>query len=152
MKFGTAHTNIPPQVIINLLSNAIKFSQYQVGLPFPVFSSTLKVGQPRKQIDLHVDVSRHAPTDGTCNCPADSGVVLPTEVDERVPIYIYVSVRDSGPGLHPKDLELLVSGALFRRSPFNSFISSSRDSSGALYVSAGRSGSHTLTTKHIEHS
>jgi signal transduction histidine kinase len=35
---------------------------------------------------------------------------VPIEADEQVPIYVYISVRDSGPGLHPKDLELLVSG------------------------------------------
>lgn len=112
MMFRTAHVVIAPQVIINLLSNAIKFSQYQVSLLSIVFSSTIKVGQPRKHIDIHVDVSRYAPTDGTCNCPADSEVVVPIEEGERVPIHVYISVRDSGPGLHPKDLELLVSGAV----------------------------------------
>lgn len=35
---------------------------------------------------------------------------MPIEADEYGPIYVYLSVRDSGPGLHPKDLELLVSG------------------------------------------
>ena len=69
----------------------------------------VNVWQPRKQIDVHVDVSRHAPTDGSCNCPTESGLDVPIRVDEQVPIYVYISVRDSGPGLHPKDLELLVS-------------------------------------------
>jgi len=81
-----------------------------VGLPPLIFLSIIKVGQPRKQIDVHVEVSRHAPTDGTCNCPADSGLVVPIGAGEQVPIYVYISVRDSGPGLHPKDLELLVGG------------------------------------------
>ena len=75
-----------------------------------IFFANVNVGQPRKQIDVHVDVSRHAPTDGTCNCPAESGLDVPIGVDGQVPIYVYISVRDSGPGLHPKDLELLVSG------------------------------------------
>ena len=35
---------------------------------------------------------------------------MPIGAYEPVPIYVYISVRDSGPGLHPKDLELLVSG------------------------------------------
>jgi len=81
-----------------------------VGLSPLIFFSNVKVGQPRKQIDVHVDVSRHAPTNGTCNCPAESGLDVPIGADEQVPIYVYISVRDSGPGLHPKDLELLVSG------------------------------------------
>lgn len=58
---------------------------------------------------MHVNVSRHAPTDGSCNCPTESGLDVPIGADEHVPIYVYISVRDSGPGLHPKDLELLVS-------------------------------------------
>jgi hypothetical protein len=85
--------------------------------PSPQFFSNIEVGQPRKQIDVHVNVSRHAPTDGTCNCPVDSGLVVPIGVDEQIPIYVYISVRDSGPGLHPKDLELLVSGCRSNKAP-----------------------------------
>ena len=81
------------QIIINLLSNAIRFSQSSVA----------------KTIDITVDVSRYPPTDESCRCP----VGLPNDAtmfatDEIITLYVYLSVRDSGPGLKPKDLEILV--------------------------------------------
>ena len=81
------------QVIINLLSNAIRFSQSSAA----------------KTIDITVDVSRYPPTDESCRCPVD----LPNDttklsIDENIAVYVYLSVRDSGPGLKPKDLEILV--------------------------------------------
>ncbi|KAG8822513.1 hypothetical protein FRC17_009560 [Serendipita sp. 399] len=80
------------QVIINLLSNAIKFSQIS----------------PKKLINIEVEVSRNPPTDGTCKYPSERAASDdPIPEGERVPIHVYVSVQDSGPGLQPKDLELL---------------------------------------------
>ncbi|KAG8762643.1 hypothetical protein FRC15_008421 [Serendipita sp. 397] len=80
------------QVIINLLSNAIKFSQIST----------------EKSISITVDVSRHPPTDDSCKYPADiADNEEPIPIGRRVPIQVYVSVKDSGPGLQPKDLELL---------------------------------------------
>ncbi|KAG8820403.1 hypothetical protein FRC17_010162, partial [Serendipita sp. 399] len=80
------------QVIINLLSNAIKFSQIS----------------PKKLINIDVEVSQNPPTDGTCRYPSERAISEdPIPEGERVPIHVYVSVQDSGPGLQPKDLELL---------------------------------------------
>jgi len=80
------------KVIINLLSNAIRFSQSSVA----------------KGIDINVDVSRNPPEDGSCLPPVERDT-RPIADGEREPIYVYVSVHDTGPGLKPKDLELLVS-------------------------------------------
>lgn len=79
----------------NLLSNAIRFTQ----------TSTVK------DIQIKVEVSRIPPTtEETCLRPLDHlDDLVPIAPGEKMPIYVYVSVRDSGPGLKPKDLELLVS-------------------------------------------
>ncbi|CCA73349.1 related to sensory transduction histidine kinase [Serendipita indica DSM 11827] len=80
------------QVIINLLSNAIRFSQLST----------------KKAIEINVNVSRGRPDDASCkppkNYPGDEVRIGP---GERISLYVYVSVRDSGPGLKPKDLEIL---------------------------------------------
>ncbi|KAI0320178.1 hypothetical protein OF83DRAFT_1281345 [Amylostereum chailletii] len=79
------------QILTNLLSNGIKFTDT---------SST------RREILVTLEVSR--------NVPLEDGLCLPLlEVKPRidpmvsVPVYIYVSVKDSGPGLQPEDLALL---------------------------------------------
>lgn len=80
------------QVIINLLSNAIRFSQ----------------SSQTKGIDITVEASRNPPRDGTCLPPLSSKEdLMPLVEGEKVSVYIYVSVHDTGPGLKPKDLELL---------------------------------------------
>ncbi|PVF95897.1 hypothetical protein CPB86DRAFT_737923 [Serendipita vermifera] len=81
------------QVITNLLSNAIRFSQLS----------------ERKVIDIAVDVSRHPP-DSEVGCLKPEGKekdLVPFAEGELSPVYIYVSVHDSGPGLKPEDLEIL---------------------------------------------
>lgn len=80
------------QVIINLLSNAIRFSQSSAA----------------KTIDITVDVSRHPPSDDSCRCPVDfPDDMIKFSDEEKTIVYVYLSVRDSGPGLKPKDLEIL---------------------------------------------
>jgi signal transduction histidine kinase len=81
--------------MINLLSNAIRFSQ----------------ASEAKTIDIKVEVSRKPPpSEDTClravDDPDDLIAIAP---GEKISIYVYVSVHDSGPGLKPKDLEILVS-------------------------------------------
>jgi len=79
------------------LSNAIRFSQ----------SSAVK------RISIAVDVSRNTPKDDSCLPPLDNAEDLRPVVErEREHIYVYVSVHDTGPGLKPKDLEILVSGSV----------------------------------------
>lgn len=85
------------QVIINLLSNAIRFSQISVA----------------KGVDITVDVSRNPPKDDNCLPPLTSPEDLkPVVEDGKEFIYVFVSVHDTGPGLRPKDLELLVGEVL----------------------------------------
>jgi len=76
------------QVLTNLLSNAIKFADTSVD---------------RREIRVDVNVSFNSPKEGTC---------LPPDEDEipensAAPIYLYLAVKDSGPGLKPDDLNLL---------------------------------------------
>jgi signal transduction histidine kinase len=80
--------------MINLLSNAIRFSQTSI----------------IKAIGIKVEVSRNPPnSDDTCLRPLDGpDDLVPIAPGEKAPIYVYVYVHDSGPGLKPKDLELLV--------------------------------------------
>lgn len=90
---SSSPSNKIPQVIINLLSNAIRFSQTSVA----------------KRIDITVDVSRSPPKDDSCLPPLNSqDDLVPLAQDSNEPIYVYVAVHDTGPGLKPKDLELLV--------------------------------------------
>ncbi|KAG8979497.1 hypothetical protein FRC05_008486 [Tulasnella sp. 425] len=84
------------QILTNLMSNAIKFTDIA-----PI---------PNRQIAVSVEVSLDPPQANKCIAPP-----LPARVDdlqEKVKnpgtlIYIYVAVRDSGPGLKPGDLALL---------------------------------------------
>ena len=78
------------QVITNLLANAIRFTA----------SSEIR------KITVKFDVSFVPPADDTCAPPDDIGLgkVPP---DEDTPLWLYVSVRDTGPGLGEKELAQL---------------------------------------------
>lgn len=76
------------QVLTNLLSNAIKFADTSVD---------------ERKIQVTVDVSFDPPREGTCLPPLEDKI----PEDPAAPIYLYISVKDSGPGLHPDDLALL---------------------------------------------
>jgi signal transduction histidine kinase len=79
----------------NLLSNGIKFTDM----------STAK-----RVITITLNVARHAPDASPCVPPEEpepSSPVLQDDEAEPRTVYIYVFVKDSGPGLQPEDLALL---------------------------------------------
>ncbi|KIJ50954.1 hypothetical protein M422DRAFT_776871 [Sphaerobolus stellatus SS14] len=76
------------QVLTNLLSNAIKFADTSVD---------------RREIQVDVGVSFNLPKEGTCLPPDEDHI----PENPAAPIYLYVAVKDSGPGLQPDDLHLL---------------------------------------------
>lgn len=80
----------------NLVSNAIKFTD----------TSTDK-----RDIKVEVEVSLHPP-DGEESAiypkeETPNGLLSAAKLEPGTPIYIYVSVTDSGPGLQPEDLTIL---------------------------------------------
>ncbi|BEI98772.1 hypothetical protein CcaverHIS631_0310710 [Cutaneotrichosporon cavernicola] len=75
------------QVVTNLLSNAIRFTS----------------NSPVRRVELRLDLSIDPPPKG-CAMPQPSKEV---EVDEDTPLYLYVSVADTGPGLTPAELQVL---------------------------------------------
>ncbi|KAF8324461.1 uncharacterized protein EI90DRAFT_3129926 [Cantharellus anzutake] len=94
-RLGITHVRLDKarfaQIMTNLLSNAIKFTDIS--------------HHPKRVIHVNVDVACQAPADSTCLPPSHPE-------DERVStnrqrIFLYLSVRDSGPGLKPEDLALL---------------------------------------------
>ncbi|EUC55592.1 multi-sensor signal transduction histidine kinase, putative, partial [Rhizoctonia solani AG-3 Rhs1AP] len=85
------------QIITNLMSNAIRFTDMSTGL---------------REIKVSLQLSLDPPLDESCTPPPlHSGRPLLNSSSDLesggVPIYIYVSVKDSGPGLHKEDLALL---------------------------------------------
>ncbi|CAE6393946.1 unnamed protein product [Rhizoctonia solani] len=85
------------QIITNLMSNAIRFTDMSTGL---------------REIKVSLQLSLDPPFDESCAPPPlHSGRLLLNSSSDLesggVPIYIYVSVKDSGPGLHKEDLALL---------------------------------------------
>lgn len=56
-----------------------------------------------RRIDVHVDIGTSPPQNGTC-LPAGGG---PVGADSDAPLYLYVAVADTGPGLLPAELETL---------------------------------------------
>ncbi|KAL1744064.1 hypothetical protein HDZ31DRAFT_39460 [Schizophyllum fasciatum] len=85
------------QVITNLISNAIKFTD----------TSTDK-----RDIKVEVEVSLYPPDDEDSAMYITAAAHLEAresaiKLDAGTPIYIYVSVTDSGPGLQPEDLTIL---------------------------------------------
>jgi len=76
------------QVLTNLLSNAIKFADTSVN---------------KREIQVTVDVSFRPPKEGTCLPPKEDRI----PDNPAAPLYLYVAVKDSGPGLKPDDLTVL---------------------------------------------
>ncbi|KAF8521410.1 hypothetical protein BU17DRAFT_87965 [Hysterangium stoloniferum] len=76
------------QVLTNLLSNAIKFAD---------------TSSDKREIHVDVEVSFNPPREETCLPPTVDQI----PEDPATIIYLYLAVKDSGPGLKPDDLTLL---------------------------------------------
>ncbi|CAE6473009.1 unnamed protein product [Rhizoctonia solani] len=78
------------QIVTNLCSNAIRFTDLVQG---------------ERQIVITVDVSPSAPFEGSACVPPE----LPPSagITDSRRLFVYVSVADSGPGVHPDDVALL---------------------------------------------
>jgi len=72
-----------------LLANAIRFTG----------SSTIR------NVELHLDVGAEPPSDLSCEKPCITSEVI--KLTAETPIYVFVAVKDTGPGLTPDELELL---------------------------------------------
>ncbi|WRT68535.1 uncharacterized protein IL334_005512 [Kwoniella shivajii] len=77
------------QVFTNLLSNAIRFT----------------ANSDIRRIELAVDLSFDPPSDSSCGMPPPSE--QPQTVKPGHPIYLYVAITDTGPGLTPEELQKL---------------------------------------------
>lgn len=78
------------QVITNLLSNAIRFT----------------ANSPVRRIQLSLDVGLDPPDDGSCSKPS-TRTTESLPIAEDTPLFLYVTVSDTGPGLTPDELEML---------------------------------------------
>ncbi|CAE6437936.1 unnamed protein product [Rhizoctonia solani] len=78
------------QIVTNLCSNAIRFTDLVQG---------------ERRIVITVDVSPSAPSEGSACVPPE---LSPSAgIAESRQLFVYVSVADSGPGVHPDDVALL---------------------------------------------
>ncbi|WVQ79030.1 hypothetical protein IAT38_001122 [Cryptococcus sp. DSM 104549] len=82
------------QVVTNLISNAIRFTS----------------SSETKKITIKYDVSFVPPAEGSCAVPSDIGAPSSLPAEEDTPLWLFVSVTDSGPGMNAKEL-----GVLFQR-------------------------------------
>ncbi|CAE6469443.1 unnamed protein product [Rhizoctonia solani] len=86
------------QIITNLISNAIHFTDMSSGV---------------REILVKLELSPDPPQDGSCALPPLRGAAnpffdrSPKSNCDNIPVYVYVSVHDSGPGLLKEDLDLL---------------------------------------------
>jgi signal transduction histidine kinase len=78
------------QVVTNLVSNAIRFT----------------AGSPHRLITVTYDVSRTKPEQDTCGLP-DEQDNSSTPAATGSPVWLFVSVKDTGPGLSPEELKRL---------------------------------------------
>jgi len=77
------------QVVGNLLSNGIRFTS----------NSNIR------RIELKFDLSFDPPSDSNCLMPRLPDP--PHALKDDIPVYLYVAVTDTGPGLTPKELDML---------------------------------------------
>ncbi|KAJ1305265.1 hypothetical protein OPQ81_000293 [Rhizoctonia solani] len=78
------------QIVTNLCSNAIRFTDLVQG---------------ERRIVITVDVSPFAPSEGSACVPPELSSSAGIRDSRRM--FVYVSVADSGPGVHPDDVALL---------------------------------------------
>ncbi|KAG8887667.1 hypothetical protein FRB98_009229 [Tulasnella sp. 332] len=83
------------QIVTNLMSNAIKFADIS--------------SPPNRQIIVFLDLSLDPPLPGHCAAPPRKASDVPFSNNPNVDreVFVYVAVKDSGPGLKPGDLALL---------------------------------------------
>ncbi|KAG8766784.1 hypothetical protein FRC12_006659 [Ceratobasidium sp. 428] len=86
------------QIITNLMSNAIRFTD---------------MSPSRREIEVSLEIAFDPPADDSCAPPlisarrASYSRSPDPDPPNSIPVYIYVSVKDSGPGLQKEDLALL---------------------------------------------
>ncbi|CAE6413645.1 unnamed protein product [Rhizoctonia solani] len=78
------------QIVTNLCSNAIRFTDLVQG---------------ERRIVITVDVSPSSPSEGSACVPPE--LSSSAGITESQRLFVYVSVADSGPGVHPDDVALL---------------------------------------------
>ncbi|WVF66906.1 hypothetical protein IAT40_001649 [Kwoniella sp. CBS 6097] len=79
------------QVVTNLISNAIRFTS----------------ASDVRRITVKYDVSFVPPAEDSCALPNSIGIPTSLPADEDTPIWLFVSVTDTGPGMSPKELAVL---------------------------------------------
>ncbi|KAK6907214.1 hypothetical protein I203_101204 [Kwoniella mangroviensis CBS 8507] len=79
------------QVVTNLISNAIRFTS---------------AGDVRR-ITVKYDISFNPPAEDTCALPHSIGIPSYLPAEEDTPLWLFVSVTDTGPGMSPKELAVL---------------------------------------------
>lgn len=78
------------QVVTNLVSNAIRFT----------------ASSPRRLITVTYEVSSIKPEQDTCGLPKEDQTNS-VSLGVNGPVWLFVSVKDTGPGLGPKELKRL---------------------------------------------
>ncbi|WWC68787.1 uncharacterized protein I206_102722 [Kwoniella pini CBS 10737] len=79
------------QVVTNLISNAIRFTS----------------ARDVRKITVKYDISFNPPADDTCALPHSLGIPTKLPAEEDTPLWLFVSVTDTGPGMSPKELAVL---------------------------------------------
>jgi signal transduction histidine kinase len=74
------------------MSNAIRFTEMSTEI---------------REIKVALDVALGPPVGESCAPPRVHTQISRESVQEDTPIYIYMSIQDSGPGLQKEDLALL---------------------------------------------
>ncbi|BEJ11189.1 hypothetical protein CspHIS471_0106110 [Cutaneotrichosporon sp. HIS471] len=79
------------QVLTNLTANAIRFT----------------AASEKRRVTVHYEVSLEPPPPGTFEPPPSKLVSPSTPLPEDTPIYLFVSVADTGPGMTPDEQKIL---------------------------------------------
>jgi signal transduction histidine kinase len=91
------------QVITNLVSNGELLAVVQSLILAIRFTASSDI----RKITVGYDVSFVPPADDTCALPSSIGLPDMIPAPEDTPIWLFISVRDTGPGLGPKELAQL---------------------------------------------